>query len=137
MLNWENARAVCLGFDGDLVTVKNEKEMNFLTIEYDDAWIGLNDRLIEGQYVWSDGTTFNSSGFNNWANGEPNNQENEDCVETQGDEWREISCWVEKIYACERYKGELMLLWLKLYLTRKEAAISMKIVSSKIMLQLF
>ena len=111
--------------------------MKLLTFEFDVAWIGLNDRLKEGQYVWSDGTTFNSSVFNNWANGQPDNHRNEDCVETMHGKWNDQSCSAERFYVCERSKGELMLLWLKLYLAGKEAAIPMKIVRSKMMLQLF
>ncbi|KAJ7377759.1 chromatin-modulating protein mrc1 [Desmophyllum pertusum] len=30
-LNWTNARAVCLGLEGDLVSIDNEKEMDFVT----------------------------------------------------------------------------------------------------------
>ena len=122
-LSWENARAVCLGFEGDLVSIKTEKEMKFLTFKMHAAWIGLNDRLIEGQYVWSDGTTFNSSVFNNWADGEPSKGAHFDCVETKDGKWNDQSCSVERVYICERSKGELIFLWLKLYLTRKEAAI--------------
>ena len=40
-------------------------------------WIGLNDRAIEGDFVWSDGTPV---GYTNWNSSEPNNAGgNEDC----------------------------------------------------------
>ena len=116
-LSWEDARAVCLGFGGDLVTIKNEREMQFLrdlTITgFERNWIGLNDRLKEGQFVWSDGTPFNSSVYNDWGDGEPNNDDgNEDCVELDyTGRWNDIPCSGTHYYICERPKGGLLILW--------------------------
>ena len=39
--------------------------------------IGLNDELVENDFVWTDGTPRD---FNSWAGGEPNNSGNEDAV---------------------------------------------------------
>lgn len=127
-LSWENARAVCLGFGGDLVTITNEKEEKLLFSETSIAWIGLNDRLKEGEFVWSDGTPFNSSVYSNWHHNQPDNFGNEDCVEMTSGKWNDRPCSDEKFYICERTKGEVMfkLLWLKLYLALEEAAIPMK-----------
>ena len=113
-LSWENARAVCLGFGGDLVKIENEKEMEFIKFLSSAfktrVWIGLNDRHEEGQFVWSDGTPFNSSVYNSWADGEPNNAiEKEDCVEVYGDNgWNDNRCDVNLQYICERPKGGLI-----------------------------
>ena len=135
-LSWKNARAVCLGFGGDLVSIKNEEEIKFLSSEYDFLWIGLNDRSKEGQYVWSDGSPFNSSVFNNWNDGEPNNQGNEDCVEIKSGKWNDESCSLGRFYICEKSKGELMLRWLKLNFAREEVAIPTDLARSKMLLQL-
>ena len=113
MLSWENARAVCLGFGGDLVSINNEKERNFLYLDLNIAsWIGLNDRLNEGQFVWSDGTPFSSSVYSNWPwlDGEPNNSGNQDCVEIKSGGWDDQHCSEERFYICERSKGELIFL---------------------------
>ncbi len=111
-LTWVNARAVCLGFGGDLVSIKNEREMEFLknlssTYKYKLFWIGLNDRLKEGQFVWSDGTPFNSSVYNNWDRGQPDNSRDEDCVELHyiQNTWNDLACIVIRYYICERPKG--------------------------------
>ncbi|KAJ7393784.1 chromatin-modulating protein mrc1 [Desmophyllum pertusum] len=71
-------------------------------------WIGLNDRLKEDQFVWSDGTPFNSSrSYSNWRNKEPNNKGNEDCVGLYFNLWNDNSCSGTNFYICERPKGKL------------------------------
>ena len=48
---------------------------------WEDIWIGLNDLDSEGTYVFSDGTPMSEHWYiSNWAEGEPNNNNNEDCV---------------------------------------------------------
>lgn len=71
--------AVPLGFD--LASVTSPAENGFivglLSPGVGNYWIGLNDVLAEGNYVWSDGGLF---GYSNWALGEPNNLGNEDAT---------------------------------------------------------
>lgn len=122
-LSWENARAVCLGFGGDLVTITNEKEEKLLFSENSIAWIGLNDRLKEGEFVWSDSTPLNSSVYSNWNHGQPDNYGNEDCVEMTSGKWNDRPCSDEKFYICQRSKGEVMFnfLWLNyIWLEKKQ-----------------
>ncbi|KAJ7377481.1 chromatin-modulating protein mrc1 [Desmophyllum pertusum] len=76
-------------------------EFRFVSI-----WIGLNDRLNEGQFVWSDGTPFNSSIYNNWNDGEPDNN-GDDCVELYNNRWNDVPCSSTYYYICERPKGRL------------------------------
>ena len=113
-LSWENARAVCLGFEGDLVSIKDIKETEFIKYlisvsKLSFAWIGLNDRLMEGQFVWSDGTPFNSSVYSNWADSEPNGAVHENCVELENNQWIDRSCNTFRHYICERPKGGFIL----------------------------
>ena len=59
-------------------------------IEY---WIGLNDIDVEGTFVWADGTTFDFATESNFNDGEPNNSDNEDCVEAFGNNgWNDLTC---------------------------------------------
>ena len=109
-LNWENARRVCLGYGGDLVSVANKSEMDFVYSKSSKAWnqhywIGLNDQRNESQFVWSDGTPYNRSVYSNWYPGEPNDRAGEDCVELYGARWNDDSCKKEYSYICERPKG--------------------------------
>lgn len=40
--------------------------------DFNRAWIGGNDRDVEGKFVWTDGTIV-SDGFENWRDGDPSN----------------------------------------------------------------
>ncbi|CAH3127383.1 unnamed protein product [Pocillopora meandrina] len=72
----------------------------------ENYWIGLNDQHNESQFVWSDGTPFNSSVYNNWNSGEPNDGGGvEDCVELYLRRWNDDKCNSELGYICERPKG--------------------------------
>lgn len=109
-LNWEDARRLCLQHGGDLLSVADNAEMDFIkrisneTVKY---WIGLNDRLSENVFVWSDGTLYNRSLYNNWIDGEPNDDKsNEDCVELNNHAWNDFICASNLSYICERPKGQ-------------------------------
>ena len=109
-LSWENARAVCLGYGGDLISIRDEKEEEFINslssdFRNDLLWIGLNDRVNEGQFVWSDGTYFNSSVYSNWRTGDPSHTGNEDCVGLRNNLWNDQPCSYVRFYICERPKG--------------------------------
>ena len=114
-LNWDNARSYCLSYGGDLVSVSNKSEMDFINNKTSEAgrenfWIGLNDRRTENVFVWSDGTPYNKSIYSNWYPNEPNNLGNEDCVDLIPTQWNDNSCMKEKSYICERPKGEVIVL---------------------------
>ncbi|XP_044179085.1 uncharacterized protein LOC114946811 isoform X1 [Acropora millepora] len=109
-LNWDNARSYCLSYNGDLVSVSNRSEMDFIKTKTSKAgreyfWIGLNDRRKENVFVWSDGTPYNKSIYSNWYPNEPNDIGGEDCVELFPAQWNDNSCMKEKSYICERPKG--------------------------------
>ncbi|XP_008282344.1 uncharacterized protein LOC103358956 [Stegastes partitus] len=86
---WMDARQFCKKRGGDLVvTDSREKHLALeeLINNYHDSsraisqsgyWIGLRDVEEEGTWKWLDGTRL-AEGF--WNEGEPNNQNNEDCA---------------------------------------------------------
>ncbi|MFN9913859.1 MAG: C-type lectin domain-containing protein, partial [Pirellulaceae bacterium] len=77
---WEQAQAQAQSLGGNLVTINSQQEQDFLISEFggsQEYWIGLNDKVTEGQFQWINGET---SSFSNWAPGEPNNLGNEDYV---------------------------------------------------------
>ena len=109
-LNWENARRDCLSYGGDLVSIASQSEMSFVynkssKVWAQPYWIGLNDRLNESQFVWSDGTPYNASVYSNWHPGEPNDQNGEDCVELLRTGWNDAICGKQFGYICEKPKG--------------------------------
>ncbi len=63
------------------------------------GWMGLNDHETEGTFVWSDG---DSSTYRNWADGEPNDENDEDCGLMQANldyKWNDAKCGLETIGA--------------------------------------
>ena len=114
-----DARAVCLGFEGDLVSIENEKEMEFVDniasgslSRSDNIFIGLIDRLKDGEFAWSDGTYFNSSVYNNWYGNQPNGGA-EYCgvYELNRKGWHDYSCSIRYFdfgYICKKRKGGLL-----------------------------
>ena len=114
-LNWENARRDCLGYGGDLVSIASQSEMSFVSnksLWREHYWIGLNDRLNESLFVWSDGTPYNASVYSNWYPMEPNNQKGEDCVELYRTHWNDENCRNEFGYICEKPKGNILELYI-------------------------
>ena len=81
--------------NSDLVTVHNQEENVFIQHRHagDRSWIGLNDRSVEGSFVW---TNKEISSFRFWASKQPNNWNNEDCVHTlgvrHGYTWNDVPC---------------------------------------------
>ncbi len=78
---WTQAQAYAQSLGGNLATVDNAAENNFLRSNFAGPlgriWLGLNDVATEGSYVWASGGT---SAYRNWSGGEPNNSGDEDYV---------------------------------------------------------
>jgi len=73
-MSWDDARATCKQWGGDLASIINMSEMKvvhkMLKGENDLVWIGASDKHKEKTWTWSDGEKWT---FANWDNGEPNN----------------------------------------------------------------
>ena len=100
---WTDARGTCQGGGGDLYVIENEMENDWITYLIglgDSYWIGLNDRDSEGSWVWSGG---GSSGYRNWAGGQPDNWFDEDCTVINwgsSRQWNDEDCGSRKPYLC-------------------------------------
>ena len=76
--SWSEARIAALGLGGDLVTVNDQEENDWLMStfwrfggENRSLWLGYNDAETEGTWVWANGET---PGYENWSPpGAPNN----------------------------------------------------------------
>lgn len=84
-MNWKKAQVYCKSKGAMLATVggRDPAILSFFVdnvmTNTDDTWIGLNDRKIEGNWVWNDGVE-STSNNTNWNTGEPNDRFNkEDC----------------------------------------------------------
>ncbi|GCL40844.1 hypothetical protein NIES80_05340 [Dolichospermum planctonicum] len=77
---WQQAQAQAQSLGGNLVTVNNQAEQDWLVSTFGDSaglWIGYTDEVTEGQFRWANGET---STYTNWAPGQPDNFWNEDYV---------------------------------------------------------
>ena len=108
-LTWMNARERCVKYGADLVSLHSVDEVSFVIQQAQSAkrthslWIGLNDRNVEGGYVWSDGSPVF---FTHWNNGLPNNWlGQQDCVEMltsrHKTNWNDIACNQLRNFACK------------------------------------
>ena len=83
--SWHEARDNCLALGGDLVSIENFLEYQYLFyFQYQSGekgamWLGLNDQERSGIWQWSDGTPLS---FAFWMDGQPNTYGgmDEDCV---------------------------------------------------------
>ena len=98
------ARADCQSQGGDLASVYDATE-NALAVTAAGGtavWIGLTDQLVEGTFLWADGS---SSTYTNWAANEPNDTNGEDCVELKSNgQWNDLPCSYTRGYLC-RLRG--------------------------------
>ena len=92
--------------DSHLVTVESSMENGFLRdyisrLKKQDYWIGLTDVLIEGVYKWQ--TTDTVPTFLDWAPGQPDNGNNEDCVHFRSSDrhWNDDHCTHNYYPLCE------------------------------------
>jgi hypothetical protein len=78
-ISWDDAEAAAVAFGGHLAAINDSAENSWIlqnfpggTLGYLDyyVWIGLNDPLRRGHFVWSNGDPLT---FTQWYPGEPNN----------------------------------------------------------------
>ncbi|XP_066023879.1 uncharacterized protein [Pocillopora verrucosa] len=92
---WLTAESNCSAMGSQLVTIHNQEENVYVQHRHNGerSWIGLNDRSVEGSFVW---TNKEISKFRFWAHQQPNDWNNEDCVHTLGAKhgytWNDVPC---------------------------------------------
>jgi glucose/arabinose dehydrogenase len=105
-LPWQTARATCQSYGYDLVSVADAQENQWVVnsayaIGYGSWWMGLDDIAVEGAFVWSNGSPVT---YTNWHAGEPNNLNNEDCMQLGwfgGYTWNDLNCSQPLPFVCE------------------------------------
>lgn len=60
-----------------------EVSLVLLELSFDGVWIGAHDQVNEDEYEWINGEpwTFGDGGGFPWASGQPNNLNNQDCIQ--------------------------------------------------------
>ncbi|CAH1255133.1 CSMD3 [Branchiostoma lanceolatum] len=103
---YSDARQRCAE-DGGLVAMPKDNATNAfisdLRIRDGYRWIGLTDANSEGQWVFEDGQSWQSSGYSNWRPGEPNNiHQGEDCVVFGLHAmWNDLGCDAHAGFICQ------------------------------------
>ena len=101
---WRGADATCQTLGDHLMSVADPSEQTVITskLHAADAWIGLNDLEDDGHFVWTDGSDVH---YVNWADGQPNDLFDQDCVSVVEDgsgKWDDNHCTYYKLYICEK-----------------------------------
>jgi hypothetical protein len=103
---YADAEADCVDQGGHLASVQSQEIQDNLVarafeVQVSSWWIGVDDRVSEGDYAWTDGTPFD---FSAWAGGEPNDAGGaEDCghvADWAGGQWNDIGCDAGLPYVC-------------------------------------
>jgi hypothetical protein len=95
---WDNAKTACESEGGHLAVLPTPSEDTFVrtSVEAKRWWIGLSDRLNEGDFVWVDGTPIGTARFDG-NKGEPDGNPggDADCVAFDGSpemSWMDTEC---------------------------------------------
>ncbi|XP_051997795.1 ladderlectin-like [Xyrauchen texanus] len=94
-VDWITAEKNCQSRDSNLAPVRSQVENEFLLSLVPVSarcWIGGHDGVKDGQWLWSDGTTFD---YTNWCSNEPSGG-TATCLEIN---WTNKRCWKDQLFS--------------------------------------
>ncbi|XP_059165985.1 C-type mannose receptor 2-like [Physella acuta] len=109
--NWTDASSACVSFGGNLVTISDSAEKNYVSAliqsETRPVWTGLTDELGEGVWRWADDSCITFTSWNpiDWMTSEPSyNEGGKECVTILPDSknWNDDGCAYTYPFVCRK-----------------------------------